>query len=232
LDIHEQGTMAYASTITLKAGFKYTIWVSATQTKQVDLETLEKSQRQCILSDETESQLYSRYSQRNCLIQCKIEEAASKCDCVPWEFTAFAATFNASICGATGQACFRKAVRKGYCEEKCPIPCTTNSYTFSLAAEQIQTYSECQNINEEEEGMPIDMPLWTPLLRPDKLDLMDFWTSVDGSTTFPCVDIMQNTSIVEVRPATERVTTITQRPRRTFADQLAAFGKFYFTYLL
>jgi hypothetical protein len=216
--------MAYVSTIRLKSGYKYIIWLSVTQNIEKDLDTLDQSQRDCLLPFEKESDIYTHYSQRNCIIECKLIQASKECGCVSWEFTAFASHWNASICGSIGQSCFNNHISNGSCQEECPIPCTTNAYTFSLAIEKIQPKTECYKIFEQEN--PREMPRWFYLLRPKILSPHDFLNSLSIANfyEYPCATVMEMTTILDIKPATDRVTTIIQRPRRTFADQLAAFG--------
>jgi hypothetical protein len=223
--IHEQGSMAYALSKSLKAGYKYIIEFSITQTKERDLANLDPSQRGCLLASENPSPLYVSYSQPNCLVQCKMRELSKKCGCLPWEFTVFSKMHNTTICESLGQGCFLTSMTNTYCQESCPVSCATNSYTLSQTVEKLNYEQECNYLNEQ--GMPKDMPRWSYLLRPSHSNIIDIWDSHVQKSLYPCVTIMRGTSIVEVRPATGRVTTISQRPRRSFADQLAAFGNCY-----
>ena len=70
---------------------------------------------------------YRKYTQSNCLFECQLKDASSKCQCVPWDYPQVE---RMPICDRFGRECFliimTNASLGNTCD--CPLDCETKRY--------------------------------------------------------------------------------------------------------
>ena len=77
---------------------------------------------QCYPSNYKNLTYFREYTQDSCLLECKMNKIARKCQCTPWYMVAAMPrpgdnqTFEGNICGISGNRCFDAELR-GYFEE-------------------------------------------------------------------------------------------------------------------
>ena len=74
--------------IFLKSGHEYSIQLTPFgQSVTHEFIKMSREDRKCILSNEIpEMSRLRSYSKQNCKLECKVNYAISKCDCIPWDF--------------------------------------------------------------------------------------------------------------------------------------------------
>ena len=69
-------------------GHTTTVYITP-KAREIDVsgKELEESQRICRLTDEnSELKIFNKYTQEACLFECKLNLAAIKCGCIPWNY--------------------------------------------------------------------------------------------------------------------------------------------------
>ena len=56
---------------------------------------LDENQRNCRLNDEnSDLDIFNKYTQEGCLFECKLKIAAAKCGCIPWSYPMLSVSYS------------------------------------------------------------------------------------------------------------------------------------------
>ena len=118
--------------IRLRPGYVVTIIIKAQMIESSeDVRNINKQDRKCLFHDEAMGKLKMTkfYTQETCLLECKIKEVESICNCVPWSYPSENGT---KICDYFGHRCFDYQMRfaGGGCMEDCPTECSEVMYSY------------------------------------------------------------------------------------------------------
>ena len=111
----------------LKAGTEYVIRITPQkQMTTASYRSLHTSIRNCLLESETPANSSMKiYTKTNCQFECKIKNAAEKCQCLPWDFNFLTIDKDFSECDVFGRTCFYNIMNMKlnnsclYCQDQC-----------------------------------------------------------------------------------------------------------------
>jgi len=170
------------------------------------------------------------YSKANCVFECQSSKAFEKCSCIPWNYPRLETQ---QICDYQGTLCFENVTQNAEdCEDgnMCMEPCKTMTYSYMALSKQIDYETECEYLS-----LTRNTTEYFPIAHP--LHYLFTWQHSDRQHLTPkrfkdwqnhrlmCQLSLKATSILHIKPGTQRVSVVTQRLRVTFSDQLSAFGE-------
>ncbi len=193
--------------------------------------------RNCL--DKTEisrGSVFKQYSNANCVFECNLVLATSKCGCVPWDFPRQDGT--TPMCAPKGSTCFRQAIsameteRCGHC-----IPdCNTVHYSHKekvVTMRRDDLYGACVG-HGARRNESLSRTVRAAFSQHFSRELGMSWNRRDltqtvsaGSSQMFCMEFARSAMArVSVFVEPPLATRITQQPRVTFAGQLANLGNF------
>lgn len=190
--------------------------------------------RNCL--DKTEisrGSVFKRYSNANCVFECNLVLATSKCGCVPWDFPRHDGT--TPMCAPKGSTCFRQAIsameteRCGHC-----IPdCNTVHYSYKekvVTMRRDDLFGACVD-HGARRNESLSRAVRAAFSQHFSRELGMSWNRRDLTQTVSsqmlCMEFARGAMArVSVFVEPPLATRITQQPRVTFAGQLANLGNY------
>ena len=111
-----------------------------------DLHDVPVAKRKCKFDDETEDlEIFSKYSQSTCEMECKIKQTASVCKCYPWFIPRPMKSSNPTICGIYGNYCFKSVMNSNDVEKncKCLPTCHQVEFTYNEQLDRLDHKALC-----------------------------------------------------------------------------------------
>lgn len=118
----------------IKPGSENYLGISAYNTKSNNIYKIKPKDRGCLYHDEMKLKFHKRYTQANCMLECKVSIAMGTLGCHPWFFPSPDGTIN--FCDPWQSREFLRLtgkVSKGACSH-CISDCDSNLYKMSLSS--------------------------------------------------------------------------------------------------
>lgn len=116
--------------IEIEPGYTSTFLITPSQiVTSLSPKGLMEEQRQCRFDLENGSlRLFKDYSQSGCLLECELQEAYERCQCIPWNYPHLEEDM--PICNQFGRDCFETAMSNASSSATCdcPFDCSYTRY--------------------------------------------------------------------------------------------------------
>ena len=191
---------------------------------------LSKHKLKCLFQhDHNELTLFKDYRERNCIFECQLKFAHSKCQCIPWDYPHFNDTFM-PICDRFGRICFETFMANTSIIEACDCPndCAATRYSYSVSSTAIDAEAMCK------EDKYADIWSYGDIGYPPKF-VMRYEQVVNGKEIGKeeiCIENIKKLAIVKFQIANEVVTRIKKTPRVTFSGILSNIGTILLIYYI
>ena len=232
ISIHDPLSIAdlRSSGVDVEVGYVSTFLITPSQiVTSPTAKNLPKEKRKCLFQEESNKlTLFKEYSQRNCIFECQLKFAFSKCQCIPWDYPHLENEFH-KICDRFGRDCFEKFMENTTLIKTCDCPyeCATTRYSYSVSSTAINAEALCKDKsyfgywNSGKIGYPPKF-----IRRYEQVV-----NGKDISEDEICIENTKKMAIVKFQIANEIITRIKKTQRVTNADLLSNIGNFTLFYI-
>ncbi len=189
----------------------------------------DKSVRMCHSQehDGNSLKLFRNYTKDNCLYECHVEDSINKCGCVPWNFPKL--DEHVRTCSHVEVACFERerslSKRNNKCLH-CMDECYKIDYEYTIHTKPMQNICQDNPGLKKAVNQEVNNFIYNFLPHEQSVQVM----GLDTHLKDPCITYVgKNAAVVDFQIGPKSAVKITRSARVTDVDQLASFGKLFFT---
>jgi hypothetical protein len=225
VSIHDPLSIAdlRSSGVDVEVGYVSTFLISPSQiVTSPNAQGISEERRQCRFQHERKGmKLFKAYTHSGCIFECQLNDALSKCGCIPWDYPHPGNL--EPVCDRWGKECFE--IRMGNTEtvEKCDCPydCATTRYSYSVSSTALDVEAMCNRDSFYQDELSGYLTSFPPMFIRRYEQVV---RGYDIGEEAICKKNLKGIAIVKFQLANQIITRIRKTERVTFSDQLSNIG--------